>query len=228
MTQDVTTASTEKITQGTSSSFVVATMPTPSCLDGFWSIWSDIAAELTSTVTIMTTTTVGAGAKETSSASLPSNDANSFWDTTPSSPTPATPIATPMTMTTEPAAECLYGRAATPEPHRHKGDGDVSQGSDDRLPQKNSCLPSSSPTEKQGGSGTSGSARWNAAISTLLPLLQCSQSIMLMSAVIYAFVKEVLGCARSRADPRMVEITAIWKFVRRTRKSLRKRNQKCI
>jgi hypothetical protein len=203
ITQDVITKITQGTSSATSSTFVVATTPSPtSSLDGVWSIWSDIATELIST-TIMTTITVGAGAKETSSVSLSSNNANSFLDTTPPTPSSSMPaIKTATRMTMEPTdVECLYGRAATPESHHPKGDGDLAQGSDDRLPQKNSCLPNPSSSEKQRNSGTGDPAMWNAILNQL-PLLQYIQSIMLTSAVIYAFVKDVvrgrLGCAWSR------------------------------
>lgn len=233
VTQDVITTSTEKITRATSSTLVVATTPAPSSLDVFWPIWSDITTELASTVAI--TTTVGAGAKETSSVSLPSNHVNSFWDTTPltpSSPIPATKIATPTTMTTEPTeVECLYGRAATPESHRHRGDGDLAQGSDDRLLQNNPCLPSPSAAEKEGSrssgrssASTSGPAWWN-TIPSLPPLLQWVQNMMVTLAVIYAFVKEVLACARSThsVNPGMaIVIKTMRKVTRRTRTRLLK------
>ncbi|KAH9991121.1 hypothetical protein BJV77DRAFT_554331 [Russula vinacea] len=186
-TLDATTI-VETITRGTPSPFVVATTAAPNNLNELWSNSRKITVEPTDTVTNMTATAVGVGAKETLSVSLP---ADNPWDNT--CPTLSSPIA--------------MMKVATPE----SPPGDCGQESNDRSSGKNGPSrqekPSPDPTGKEGScssdcssAGTS-SPEWWDTIPTILPLLQWAQIIMVSFAVFYAFVKEVLAYTRSRPQP---------------------------
>ena len=201
------TTNAKPIAQKTSSSFVVAT-PSRNSLEEHWSTSSKIAAEPTSSVTIMAITTPSEGAKPKFSSSLPS-DANSFMGTTPStlpSLIAATKTKTTTTRRTEPAEmKCLYGRAATPGSNHYRGErgqseqksDDMSQGQHGPPPQTNTCLPSPGPTEK-GASRPSGSPSagisdpWD-AIPPPHPCIQWLQCAAVTLGSIYTFAKKVKG-----------------------------------
>jgi hypothetical protein len=218
----------ETMAQRTSSSFVIATTPTPSTLEGLWSISSEISTEPTSTVTIMTITTLGGGAKETFSVSLLGDDSNIIGETIPStlsSPmatTKTTTTTTTVTMTKKPAEmKCLYGRTATPGSIRYRGDcgqksDDIPQGQDGPSPQTDPCPPGPGPMKKAAGrpsggpsAGKSGSA-WFNKIPSPHPLIQWLQCIGMVLGAAYAFVvKKVLG---SRPQPRETKCGQKWHF----------------